>query len=485
MTRELLVDSSPEEHRVVVLEDGRPAEILIERSGERLLGNVYLGKVDKVVPGMQAAFVDVGLERHAFLHASDLAIPGPKRGAGDRAIEDLVQSGQVLPVQVTREPLGGKGARITAQLTLAGRFLVLVPQDPHVGISRRLQDGEVRDRLRALVEELRGDSGWGCIVRTAAAAQGLDVLRAELEELMGEWALLEAAIEAEGAPALLRSERPLPLRVVRDLLSSDVKRIVVGDADLHDLMRAELELRAPAMAEVLELHGGGPDVLADLGLEKEIEKALRPKVWLRSGGYLVINQLEALVAIDVNTGKFTGGKRLEETALKVNIEAAREVARQLRLRDLGGIVVVDFIDMEEPENRRKVFDVFEQALAGDRAKTTVLGMSDFCLVQVTRQRQRKSLERELSEPCPYCSGTGRIRAVETTVAQILRRVRALGRDGVRGPVRATVHPDVAAALRERLEALEQEGGYLHPRLEVCEDPTKHRETLELSASPSG
>lgn len=483
MTRELIVDSSPEEHRVIVVEDGRPAEILIERCGERLLGNIYLGRVDKVIPGMQAAFVDVGLERHAFLHASDVALAGPKRGASDRAIEDLVQSGQVLPVQVTREPLGGKGARITAQLTLPGRFVVLVPQDAHVGISRRLQDGDVRDRLRAMVEELRGDSGWGCIVRTAASAQGLDVLRGELEELMEEWAAVEAAIESQSAPALIRSEAALPLRVVRDLLSSDVRRIVVGDPDLHERMRRELSRRAPAMAEVLQLHGGGPDVLADLGLEKEIEKALRPKVWLRSGGYLVINQLEALVAIDVNTGKFIGGRRLEETALKVNVEAAREVARQLRLRDLGGIVVVDFIDMEEPENRRKVFEAFQEALVADRAKTTILGMSEFCLVQVTRQRQRKSLERELSEPCPYCSGTGRIRAIRTTMAQILRRVRALGRDGVRGPVRVTVHPDVALALRDRLEVLEAEGAGLRPRLEVREDPTRHRETHDLSASP--
>ena len=481
MRRELLVDSSPEENRVVVVEDGRPAEIHIERSGERLLGNVYLGKVDKVVPGMQAAFVDVGLERHAFLHASDVGPAGPRRGAGERAIEDLVQAGQALAVQVTREPLGGKGARITAQLTLPGRFLVLVPADRHVGISRRLQDAELRDRLRALIETMRGEADWGCIVRTAAASQSLETLQAELNELLGEWVGLSEAMAAAQAPALLRAEPPLPLRLVRDLLSPDVKRIVVGEPELHDRLAEELEQRAPGLREALELHGGGPDVLADLGLEKEIEKALRPKVWLRSGGYLVINQLEALVAIDVNTGKFTGGRRLEETALKVNLEAAREVARQLRLRDLGGIVVVDFIDMEEPAHRAQVFECFQEALAGDRAKTSVLGMSDFCLVQVTRQRQRKSLERGLSEPCPYCSGTGRIRSIETTVAQLLRRVRALAREGVKGALRVRVHPDVAEALRERIESLAEDGRGLGLSLSVDEDALRHRETYELTS----
>lgn len=483
MNRELLVDSSPEENRVVVVEDGRPAEIHIERSGERLLGNVYLGRVDKVVPGMQAAFVDVGLERHAFLHASDVGPAGPRREAGDRAIEDLVEAGQSLPVQVTREPLGGKGARITAQLTLPGRFLVLVPDDPHVGISRRLQEGELRDRLRGLVEEMRGEDSWGCIVRTAAASQEVETLRAELDELLAEWRRLREAMAAAEAPALLRAEPALPLRLVRDLLSPDVRRIVVGDPELHARLAAELEQRAPGLRRALVLHGGGPDVLADLGLEKEIEKALRPKVWLRSGGYLVINQLEALVAIDVNTGKFTGGRRLEETALKVNLEAAREVARQLRLRDLGGIVVVDFIDMEEPAHRARVFEAFQEALTGDRAKISVLGMSDFCLVQVTRQRQRKSLERGLSEPCPYCSGTGRIRSVETVVAQLLRRVRALARDGVRGGLRVRVHPDVAAALRSRLESLAADGRELGLALSIDEEAIRHRETYELTSAP--
>jgi ribonuclease G len=483
MRRELVVESSPEEQRVVVLEDGRPAEIHVERVGARLLGNVYLGKVDKVVPGMQAAFVDVGLPRHAFLHASDVAprpAEGTRRAAADRAIEDLVRPGQGIAVQLTREPIGGKGARVTSQLTLAGRTLVLVPGDSHVGISRRIHDPERRDRLRAAIEELRGTAAWGCIVRTAAASLEAPALRAELEDLLGRWAAIEARIEAERPPALVHAEPPLPMRVVRDLLSADVSRILVGDPELHDRLAAELERQAPALRGVLRRHPDGPDVIADLGLEREIEKALRPKVWLRSGGHLVINQLEALVAIDVNTGKFTGGRRLEETALKVNLEAASEVARQLRLRDLGGIVVVDFIDMEEPENRRKVFEAFQEALAGDRAKTSVLGMSDFCLVQVTRQRQRQSLERGLSEACPYCSGTGRIRSVQATVAQLLRRVRAHGREGVRGPLRARVHPDVAAALRERLEELAAEGSALRPEIELREDPLVHRETFELS-----
>jgi ribonuclease G len=523
--REILINAAPEETRVLVLEGGRVAEVLIERSADRsLVGSVFVGRVDRVLPGMQSAFVDIGLPRHAFLYVSDVlpdedgiveppiepspdvvsaaeaepdaaepttaSTPGtapaqaspstwPSRRGSERRIEDLVERGERLVVQVTREPIGTKGARVTTQVTFPGKLLVYLPLSDHLGISKRIEDEALREEVKAKAQRLREGVEGGFIVRTAGASEPYEALGAERDELVARWRQMQARVEAAQPPARIHEELPLALRVLRDLLDAEVTRIVVDDDAVHREVREFVQRNAPALLPVVH-HYRGPTGLFDaFSLEQEIEKAVRGRVWLRSGGYLVIDQLEALVAVDVNTGKFTGNRRLEDTALQTNLEAAREVARQLRLRDLGGIIVVDFIDLLEPGHRKAVLDELKAALVADRAKTTVLGMSDFGLVELTRQRQKRSLAALLTEPCPYCGGAGRIKSVETTVNQILRRVRS--HVGATGEVRVKVrlHPDVAHHLRSHLVAFERAGTPFPARIELLEDVQRHRETFDV------
>lgn len=512
MTREIIVNSSPEETRVAVLEDGKVAEILIERSDDRsLVGNVYLGRVNRVLPGMQSAFVDVGLDRHAFLHVADVLEPpsdeepvrgndalgvepepggdagddgsvadriepSPRAGRDEPRIEDLLRAGADILVQVTREPIAGKGARITTHVTLAGKHVVYMPLSDHLGVSKRIEDDTQREALRAILESARARIPGGVIARTDAVGHSAEEIEGELARLNARWQAIQAGLKASRAPACLHREPGIAVRVMRDALASEVARIVVDDARTHAEIVEYATHESPGLLAVVRRYEGSTPLFEAFSLEQEIDKALRDRVWLKSGGYLIINQMEALVAIDVNTGKFTGGKRLEDTVVQTNLEAAREVARQLRLRDLGGIVVVDFIDMEESENRRKVLREIEAAFARDRARTTVLGMSEFGLVEITRQRRKRSLERTLLQACPYCTGSGRIRSADTTVNHILRRIRAeaVGRD-----LQVRVHPDVAIRLRERETALRGCGDPLPVGLRIVEEAERHRETFEL------
>ena len=497
---EILVNATPEECRVVLLEGGKPVEILVERPAEDgVVGNVYLGRVDKILPGMQSAFVDIGLERHAFLHVTD-ATPetfqpeSAAEGAGtledaaalrrkaalDQRIEDLISPNEAIVVQVTREPAGGKGARLTRHVSLAGSYLVYLPFATQVSISKRIDDEPAREALRATIERLRGNAG-GFIARTAAAGQDEGVLRQDLETLVSSWKELKERAARDKPPARLRAEPALPVRLVRDALGSGLERVVVDDEARHAELVAFLERHAPELVARVQRYEGPVPLFESLGMEQEIEKALRDRTWLKSGGYIVINQLEALVAIDVNTGKYTGTRRLEETVLQTNLEAAREVARQLRLRDLGGIIVIDFIDMMEAGHRQQVLRELETALARDRAKTTVLGMSEFGLVELTRQRQRKSLHLTLTEPCADCAGSGRVRSVKTTVNAILRRLRGLelGKEGREVTVR--VHPDMAERLREALEAAMGSREPLGVKVRITEEPGRHRATFDLSS----
>ncbi|MFY9552095.1 MAG: Rne/Rng family ribonuclease, partial [Thermoanaerobaculia bacterium] len=414
MRKELLVNATPPETRVAVLEDGRVVEVMHERrSRQGLVGNVYLGRVHRVLPGIQAAFVSIGLDRDAFLYVEDAAPHAleleaeeeeeeeeGKAGAEARAeaspadrprIDDLVKEGQEILVQVTKDPMGAKGPRVTSAISLPGRTLVHLPGSREIGVSRRVEDETERARLRAMLEAIPGEGGW--IARTVALGKSAEELAADHSYLSGLWARIARRRESAGPPALLHRELELALRSVRDVASDDVDVIRVDDGATLARMREFLEEAAPRLSRRLELHTGDEPLFARFGVEAEIEDALKSRVTLASGGSLVIHQTEALVAIDVNTGRFVGKDDLEETVFAANLEAAREVARQIRLRDLGGLLVVDFIDMEDPEHRQELFQTFEAELARDRARTRVLQISEFGLIEITRQRSRGNLER--------------------------------------------------------------------------------------------
>jgi len=431
--KELLVNATPPETRVALTEDGRVVEVLHERRGRQgLVGNIYLGRVHRVLPGMQAAFVSIGLDRDAFLYVEDASArpgdfefgegpdgdtAGPARSERPR-IDDLVKEGQEIVVQVTKDPIGGKGPRVTAGISLPGRTLVYLPGAREIGVSRRVTEDAERERLRAVLAELSGEGGL--IARTAALGKSAEDLRPEHRYLTELSARIGRRRESASPPALLHRELDLALRCARDLVGDDCEAIRVDDGATLGRLREFLEAVAPALAHRLELHSRTEPLFDLHGVEAEIENALKSRVSLPSGGSIVIHQTEALVAIDVNTGRFVGREGLEDTVFAANLEAAPEVARQIRLRDLGGLIVVDFIDMEDPEHREKLFERFQDELSRDRARTRVLQISEFGLVEITRQRSRGNLERVLTRSCPACLGSGRVKT-DLTVALDLRR----------------------------------------------------------------
>jgi ribonuclease G len=432
--KELLVNASPPETRIALLEDGRTVEVLHERRGhEGLVGNIYLGRIHRVLPGMQAAFVSIGLERDAFLYIEDV-LPRPvdfeSEGAEDLTaeedkdrsdrprIDDLVKEGQEIVVQVTKDRLAGKGPRVTANLSLPGRMLVHLPGVAEIGISRRITDEVERERLRGILEPLPGEGGW--IARTAAQGSSSAEFAADHRYLTELAAKIARKAENSSAPAVLHRELDLALRAVRDLVTSDFAAIRVDDEETHGRLAEFLGQVAPPLAYRLELDRRPEPLFERFGVEAEIENALKSRVPLPSGGSIVIHQTEALVAIDINTGKYVGKEDLEETVFETNLEAIPEVARQIRLRDLGGILVVDFIDMSDVAHRREVFERFEAELAKDRARFRILPVSEFGLIEITRQRSRGNLEKLLTRPCPDCGGSGRVKT-DLTVALELRR----------------------------------------------------------------
>jgi ribonuclease G len=481
LRREFLVDGSTAELRIALLEDGQPAELSIERpQGAGAAGNIYKGRVSAVLPGMQAAFVDVGLERDAFLYVED-AVPTPDAAPpvdagppvdadhpGPPRIEDLLREGDEILVQVTRDALPNKGARITRHPSLPGRLLVLVPSQRDVAVSRRIADAAERDRLKAQVREAALAAGvtGGFIVRTAGAGLAPDAFAAEARTLWERWRAIRDRAAAGAAPALLHREPGLVDRLLRDQLGEDVAAILVAGDEVHGEVTAIVGRTLPSLLPRVRLWEGPGPLFAAHGLEGQIEKALRARVWLRSGGSIVIHPTEALVAVDVNTGKYVGRRHPEETILRTNLEAAAEIVRQIRLRDLGGIIVVDFIDMEREESRAAVAAALEAELRKDRARSRMLQISAFGLVEITRQRSRPSLERLLCVPCPRCHGSGRVKSPETIYFEVLRAVRALApRAG--GTVVVRAHPEVAAFLRRERGALESAAA--GARLDLVED----------------
>jgi ribonuclease G len=514
----MLIEQDPHQTRVAVLEDDRLAELYIERAAARgVVGNVYKGRVSRVLPGMQAAFVDIGLERDAFLYVSDVREElgegeleeidlGIERGAGsDRngevageggggeaapapSIDELLRTGQQIVVQVLKDPLPSKGARVSTHVTLPGRYLVYAPTGRHRGVSRRIEDVDERQRLRDLVAELAVPGG--CIVRTAAEGKGLEELSRDAAYLAGVWERIRQRAETAGPGSLLHQDLDLALRSVRDLLGPEVAVLWVEGEEAYERVVSFLDQiqphqpGQPALLDRVRLYRQDRPLFERFGIEEAIEEALQPKVWLKSGGYLVINPTEALVAIDVNTGRFVGGQSLEDTILQTNLEAVREIVRQVRLRNLGGILVLDLIDMGEPEHRQQVSAALEEELRRDRAKNKVLSISEFGLVELTRKRTRPSLERLLTQGCPYCDGRGRIKSAATIALavrqQVLRHCATHPPGDRERQVLLRLHPDVARALQreERAIVSELESG-LGITLVVQADPAMHHERFDV------
>lgn len=438
MSEEILVNVTPRETRVAVVENGMLQELHIERGWSRgVVGNIYKGRVQRVMPGMQAAFVDVGLERAAFLHANDVLRPGraeglaveePGPGPAQPApqatppISELLRDGQEIVVQVVKDPIGGKGARLTTQISIPSRYLVLLPQSRVIGVSARIEDEAERARLKSLVGERALANGHGYIVRTNAEGQPAEALAEDIAYLARAWALVEGGVAGARVGACVYEDLTLPMRAVRDLMRRGVEKVKVDSRETCDRLKAFAAQYMPGLAEKIEHYSGARPVFDLYGVEDEIGRALEKEVPLKSGGYLVIDQTEAMTTVDVNTGSFLGQRNLEETVYRTNLEAAQAVARQLRLRNLGGIIIIDFIDMTDPEHRRQVLRTLEKSLAPDHARTTVYDFSPLGLVEMTRKRTVESLQRQLSETCHECGGRGMLKTSETVTYEVFREI---------------------------------------------------------------
>jgi ribonuclease G len=490
MDRDLIVSTSPEETRVALLEDGVVTELFIEREAQRgIVGSIYKGRVTRVLPGMQSAFVDLGLERDAFLHAADVFEELPENLLTDdevttsrRApIEERLREGQEIVVQVLKEPMGTKGARITSHVSLPGRYLVLMPTVEHVGVSRKITDEEERRRLKTILKEIRQErGGGGLIARTAGQSRSPEAFLRDGRYLSRTWDEVRAHAARNRAPVLLYREPSLVERLLRDLLSEEVASVRLDDQEAFNRALDLVNALEPSLAPRVRLHSGPVGLMEEHGVSAELERALRSKVWLPAGGYIVINQTEALVAIDVNTGRFVGRSQLEETLLKANLDAVREIVRQIRLRDLGGIIVIDFIDMEERKSRRDVMRALEQELRKDRSPTKLLSVNEFGLIILTRKRVKQSLERLLMQPCPYCSGSGQVKNVSTVCSEIYDEVRNIAADMRGRRLVLRVNPDVARALAGPEEGVlrtlsEIVGG----DIAVQGDPLLHQEQFDV------
>jgi ribonuclease G len=459
MVRRMLLEANPYRVRVALKDDDRVTDLFVEHLDQHgVVGNIYRGRVTRVLPGMDAAFVDIGLTRDAYLYAGDLLVESTlddEEGQELPAIDEVLHVGQEILVQVRRDAMPKKGARVNMELSLPGRFLVWMPQGSGVGISRRITDEEERNRLEQILADL-GDASGGLIIRTAGKGRPLERLRADLDMLQAAWEEILERASTEAAPALLYREHDLAVRAVRDLFRSDVDELWVDGEATYERILKYLHRSAPAMVDRVR-RAEVPGYLFDnMGVEREITRARKRRVWLPSGGHIVIQPTEALVSIDVNTGRYVGKEALEKTVLKTNLEAAEEIAHQLRLRDLGGLIVVDFIDMAEEASREQVFDLLESALERDHQRTRMLGFSEFGLIQITRRRARMDLGRLLTEVCPTCKGRGRIPEALSVCLQMRR-------DLLYGPVlsgsgraRVRLHPDTLAALESRHLAVKRE-----------------------------
>jgi ribonuclease G len=508
MKREILINANPRETRVAILEDDQLVELLVDRpEARRMVGDIYLGRVEAVLPGIQAAFVDIGTEKSAFLHASDLVYPedesdgehdddddedddhgaaGRQRRAAAPQIQDVLKRGQDLIVQVSKEPISTKGPRVTAQVSMAGRFLVYMPFAERVGVSRKIGDREARKRLRAQVEEVLPKNSGGVIVRTVGEDVTKETLELELTTLIGQWKRIKRKTHFVRAPNLIHRETSLTRGLIRDVFSTKVEQVTVDSKQVYNEILEYLKGIAPELVDRIKLYEEDIPLFDKANIEQELRDLFKRRCDLPSGGYLIIEQTEALVSVDVNSGRYTGKKDPEKTIFKTNFEAAREVARQARLRDLGGIIVCDFIDMETKANRDKVVQELRSHLSRDRARTKAYAVSELGLIEMTRQRVRQSHLQNMTEACPTCSGTGRVFTAETIARRVERSVRKAGLEGKKDPLVIRIHPDVAMYVLENekdlLKKLEKAAGFT---LEIRDDPLLRPDEFKLVVKSAG
>ncbi len=499
MTSEIVINVNSREARVALLEDGVVTEIFIERESDRsIVSNIYKGRVVRILPGMEAAFVDIGLEKAGFLYVTDVReefedfdlLVGEEgewleeREVEERPcsfkIEDLLKVGQELLVQVAKEPLGTKGARLTSRVTLPGRNLVFMPCVDHVGISRRIDNERERRRLRDIISSIR-PPGTGFIVRTAGEGKEEAELRNDMEFLIRLWNSIQRKGEAAGCPSLIHDDLDLALRAVRDLVSTNGSQVLVDSTEEYQRILEFVDNFMPALKPRVEVYQGEENIFDAYGIELELSRSLGRKVWLKSGGYIIIEQTEGLTAIDVNTGRFVGKRRLEDTLIKTNLEAVKEIAYQLRLRNIGGIIIIDFIDMERSASREKVYAALLGALKKDRAKSNILRISELGLVEMTRQRIRENLTQILCEPCAYCEGKGYLRSKQTVCYELFREIRREAASISSDKIMVRVHPDVAGLFydeeRHGIEDLERQLG---KTIIIKAKPQFHQEQFEIS-----
>ncbi len=508
MYKQLIINASDHETRVAHLEDGTISELYVDRGDDSdVTGNIYKGRVLRVLPGMQAAFVDINLNQAAFIYVDDVytndfkeyermfEIESDEMEENDEIksnldeppfeykrsflIEELLSEGQELLVQVAKSPIGTKGARISSYISMPGRFLVLMPTSDHIGVSRRIEDEVERERLRKAIQELRRGN-YGYIVRTAAEGEPAEKLASEMSFLNNLWENINKKYVNAPAPYLLHKELSVSLRAVRDLLIHEVEKLVIDSKPTYDAVLSFLDTYMPGLKDHVVLYEGAEPVFDAYNLEGDISRALKRKVWLKSGGYVTIEHTEALVAVDVNTGRYVGKHNLEETILKTNLEAVKEIAYQIRLRDIGGIIVIDFIDMEKKSNQEKVFNALKEALVRDKSKTHVLPMSDMGLIQMTRKRTREPLTRILCEPCYYCDGEGYIISKQSMCYTIFREILRESQDmnGIRLTLR--VNPQIAELLHGEenhlIATLEQTIG---KQIVIYPNTTYHLEEFDI------
>jgi ribonuclease G len=433
VSEEILINVTPRETRVGVVENGMLQELHVERTSRRgYVGNVYKGRVQRVMPGMQAVFVDIGLERAAFLHASDIVRPplpdGTELSTGGNGIghmptiSELVHEGQEIVVQVVKDPIGTKGARLSTHLSIPSRYLVLLPHARTLGISTRIEEEAERQRLKDVLTPLIGENPLGYIVRTNAEEQSAESLAFDVTYLGKVWRVVQENIAKAKVGERVYEELSLPLRALRDLLNDDIEKVRVDSRETFEKVAKFVHKFMPSLDDRIEHYAGERPIFDLYGVEDEIQRALRKEVPLKSGGYLIVDQTEAMTTIDVNTGGYLGTRNLEETVYRTNLEAAQAASRQLRLRNLGGIIIIDFIDMTDEEHKRQVIRMLEKGLTRDHAKTTVYPMSQLGLVEMTRKRTTESLERQLCEPCPACMGRGTVKTAETVTYEIFREI---------------------------------------------------------------
>jgi ribonuclease G len=509
MKREILINATSRETRVAILEDDQLVELLIDRpDARRMVGDIYLGRIEAVLPGIQAAFVDIGTEKSAFLHASDVLYPEEKNG-GDEAdadepadveederpgrrrtrdipIQDVVKRGQDVVVQVSKEPISTKGPRVTAEVSLAGRFLVYMPFASRVGVSRKIGDRAERQRLRTMVDEILPDDSGGVIIRTVSEDATKETFSRELQTLMSQWKRIKKKTHFVRPPALVHRETNLTRGLIRDLFSEKVEQVTVDSKQVYNEILEYLKGIAPELADRVKLYENQIPLFDKANIEHEIRDLFKRRCDLPSGGYLIVEPTEALVSIDVNSGRYTGKKDPEKTILRTNLEAAREVARQIRLRDIGGIIVCDFIDMETKSNRDKVLQELRTHLGRDRARTRAFTVSELGLIEMTRQRVRQSHLQNMTEACAVCHGTGRVFTAETVVRRVERAIRRIQVEGKRDPLVVKLHPDVAMYLLEQerdfMKKLEKAAGF---GLELRDDPLLRPDEFKLVVKSAG